>query len=61
MTAPAPTPSWQRLARGAVGVVVLGLGWEAFARSRLFAPALTHENAAHRYQFGRAGTGCRAR
>ncbi len=29
------------VARGAVGVVVLGLGWEAFARSRLFAPALT--------------------
>jgi len=30
-----------RFARGAVGVVLLGLAWEAFARSRLFAPALT--------------------
>ncbi len=31
----------RRLARGAVGVVLLGLAWEIFARSRLFAPALT--------------------
>ncbi len=32
---------WRRLARGGLGVVVLGVAWEAFARSRLFAPALT--------------------
>jgi NitT/TauT family transport system permease protein len=31
----------RRIARGAVGVILLGLAWEAFARSRLFAPALT--------------------
>jgi len=33
--------NWRRVARGTAGVVVLALGWEAFARSRLFAPALT--------------------
>src|SRR5215471_2197855 len=33
--------SGRRVARGAAGVVVLAFGWEVFARSRLFAPALT--------------------
>ena len=32
---------WPALARGALGVVLAGLLWEVFARSRLFAPALT--------------------
>jgi NitT/TauT family transport system permease protein len=30
-----------RVVRGAIGVALLALAWEAFARSRLFAPALT--------------------
>jgi len=33
--------SWRGFARGAMGVVLAGLLWEVFARSRLFAPALT--------------------
>lgn len=33
--------SWRGVARGALGVVLAGLLWDAFARSRLFAPALT--------------------
>lgn len=41
MTAPTAARSWRSLARGAVGVVLLALAWEVFARSRLFAPALT--------------------
>jgi NitT/TauT family transport system permease protein len=35
-----------RLARGALGLGLLALGWEAFARSGLFAPALTPSLAA---------------
>jgi len=33
--------SWRKLVRGTTGVVVFAVGWEIFARSRLFAPALT--------------------
>lgn len=40
MTRPTPR-SWRGIARGAMGVVLAGLLWEIFARSRLFAPALT--------------------
>jgi NitT/TauT family transport system permease protein len=31
----------RRVVRGAIGVAVLAIAWEVFARSRLFAPALT--------------------
>ena len=40
MTAPGRARAWRGLARGAEGVILFGLAWEAFARSRLFAPAL---------------------
>lgn len=33
--------SWRGFARGAMGVILALLLWDAFARSRLFAPALT--------------------
>jgi NitT/TauT family transport system permease protein len=46
MTAPGRARSWGGVARGAAGVALLALGWEVFARSRLFAPALTPTVAA---------------
>jgi NitT/TauT family transport system permease protein len=41
VTGPRPARAWRGIALGAAGVILFGLAWEAFARSRLFAPALT--------------------
>ena len=41
VTAPGPARAWRGLALGAAGVVLFALAWEVFARSRVFAPALT--------------------
>jgi NitT/TauT family transport system permease protein len=46
-------PRWRGLALGAAGVALFALAWEAFARSRLFAPALTPTVAAIGVALGR--------
>ncbi len=46
VTTPGPARAWRGLALGAAGVILFALAWEVFARSRVFAPALTPTLAA---------------
>jgi NitT/TauT family transport system permease protein len=53
VTASDPARAWRKLALGAASVVLFALCWEAFARSHLFAPALTPTVAAIGVALGR--------
>jgi hypothetical protein len=53
VTASGPARAWRGLVLGAAGVALFALAWEVFARSRLFAPALTPTLAAIGAALGR--------
>jgi NitT/TauT family transport system permease protein len=53
VTEPTSSDSWRALALGVAGVVLFALAWEIFARSRVFAPALTPTLAAIGAALGR--------